>query len=135
SNEAAFLYQLFIRSFGTNNFPDCSNMCHEATSYGLTDTIGVGKGTVSLDDFELADAIFIFGQNPGTNHPRMLSTLRAASRRGANIISINPLKERGLQRFQDPQDKLEMLTNGSTPISRNYFQPKIGGDYALLVGM
>lgn len=135
SNEAAFLYQLFIRSFGTNNFPDCSNMCHEATSYGLTDTIGLGKGTVSLDDFELADAIFIFGQNPGTNHPRMLSTLRAASRRGANIISINPLKERGLQRFQDPQDKLEMLTNGSTPISRNYFQPKIGGDYALLVGM
>ncbi len=135
SNEAAFLYQLFVRSFGTNNFPDCSNMCHEATSMGLTDTIGVGKGTVTLDDFELADAIFIFGQNPGTNHPRMLSTLSAASKRGANIISINPLEERGLQRFQDPQNKIEMLTNGSTSISRNYFQPKIGGDYAVLFGM
>ena len=135
SNEAAFLYQLFVRSFGTNNFPDCSNMCHEATSVGLTDTIGLGKGTVTLEDFELADAIFIFGQNPGTNHPRMLSTLRTASKRGANIVSINPLKERGLQRFQDPQDKLEMLTNGSTSISRNYFQPKIGGDYAVLVGI
>ncbi|MFT4021089.1 MAG: FdhF/YdeP family oxidoreductase [Acinetobacter sp.] len=135
SNEAAFLYQLFVRSFGTNNFPDCSNMCHEATSYGLTETIGVGKGTVTLDDFELADAIFIFGQNPGTNHPRMLATLSAASKRGANIISINPLKERGLQRFQDPQNKIEMLTNSSTPISKNYFQPKIGGDYAVLLGM
>ena len=135
SNEAAFLYQLFVRRFGTNNFPDCSNMCHEATSMGLTETIGVGKGTVSLEDFEQADAIFIFGHNPGTNHPRMLATLSAASKRGANIVSINPLKERGLQKFQDPQNKLEMLTNGSTPISRNYYQPKIGGDYALLMGM
>lgn len=135
SNEAAFLYQLFVRSYGTNNFPDCSNMCHETTSVGLTDAIGLGKGTVTLDDFEQADAIFLFGQNPGTNHPRMLSTLREASKRGANIVAVNPLKERGLERFQDPQSPLEMMTNGSTPISKYYFQPKVGGDYALLLGM
>ena len=135
SNEAAFLYQLFVRSYGTNNFPDCSNMCHETTSVGLTDSIGLGKGTVTLDDFEQADAIFLFGQNPGTNHPRMLSTLREASKRGANIVAVNPLKERGLERFQDPQSPLEMMTNGSTPISKYYFQPKVGGDYALLLGM
>jgi len=135
SNEAAFLYQLFVRSYGTNNFPDCSNMCHETTSVALADSIGLGKGTVTLDDFELADAIFLFGQNPGTNHPRMLSTLRGASKRGANIIAINPLKERGLERFQDPQSPIEMMTNGSTRISNYYFQPKVGGDYALLMGM
>lgn len=135
SNEAAFLYQLFVREYGTNNFPDCSNMCHEPTSVGLTETIGVGKGTITLDDFELADSIFIFGQNPGTNHPRMLGTLRHAAKRGANIIAINPLRERGLERFTDPQDALEMLTGGSTPISTHYFQPTVGGDYALLMGM
>lgn len=135
SNEAAFLYQLFVRSYGTNNFPDCSNMCHETTSIGLKDSIGLGKGTVTLDDFDQADTVFSFGHNPGTNHPRMLGTLREVSRRGGNIIAINPIKERGLERFQDPQAAIEMMTNGSTPISRFYFQPKIGGDYALLLGM
>jgi molybdopterin-dependent oxidoreductase alpha subunit len=135
SNEAAFLYQLFVREFGTNNFPDCSNMCHEPSGSGMRPTIGVGKGTVTLDDFEQADAIFIFGQNPGTNHPRMLGELREASKRGAKIVSFNPLRERGLERFADPQNKLEMATFGSTPISTHYFQLKIGGDLALLKGM
>ncbi len=90
SNEAAFLYQLFAREYGTNNFPDCSNMCHEATSVGLPMSLGVGKGTVLLDDFDKTDCIFIFGQNPGTNTPRMMTSLRNASRRGATIISFNP---------------------------------------------
>lgn len=135
SNEAAFLYQLFVRSYGTNNFPDCSNMCHEATSVGLKDAIGLGKGTVTLDDFDLADTIFSFGHNPGTNHPRMLATLREVSKRGGTIVAINPLKERGLERFQDPQAPLEMMTNGSTQISRFYFQPQVGGDYAIMFGM
>lgn len=135
SNEAAFLYQLFVRAYGTNNFPDCSNMCHEPTSVGLAESIGLGKGTVILEDFELADAIFIFGQNPGTNHPRMLGTLRHAAKRGAKIVAINPLRERGLERFTDPQSPVEMLTGGSTQISSHYFQPKVGGDYALLMGM
>ncbi|MGN6827690.1 FdhF/YdeP family oxidoreductase [Paucibacter sp. M5-1] len=135
SNEAAFLYQLFVREFGTNNFPDCSNMCHEPSGSGLRPTIGVGKGTVTLDDFEQADAIFIFGQNPGTNHPRMLGELRAAAKRGAKIVSFNPLRERGLERFADPQNKLEMATFGSTAISSHYFQLKIGGDLALLKGI
>ena len=135
SNEAAFLYQLFVREFGTNNFPDCSNMCHEPTGAALKPTLGVGKGTVTLDDFEKADAIFIFGQNPGTNHPRMLGELREASKRGAKIVSFNPLKERGLERFADPQSAIEMATFGSSPISSHYFQLKIGGDLALLKGM
>ncbi|SCK57310.1 oxidoreductase alpha (molybdopterin) subunit [Variovorax sp. HW608] len=135
SNEAAFLYQLFVREYGTNNFPDCSNMCHEPSGSGMRAQIGVGKGTVTLDDFERADAIFIFGQNPGTNHPRMLGELRAAHRRGAKIVSFNPLRERGLERFADPQDKLEMATLGSTPISTHYFQLRVGGDFALVKGM
>ena len=135
SNEAAFLYQLFVREYGTNNFPDCSNMCHEPSGSAMRPQIGVGKGTVTLDDFEQADAIFIFGQNPGTNHPRMLGELRAAARRGARIVSFNPLRERGLERFADPQDKLEMATLGSTRISTHYFQLRIGGDFALLKGM
>ncbi|QPF72404.1 FdhF/YdeP family oxidoreductase [Roseateles sp. DAIF2] len=135
SNEAAFLYQLFVREFGTNNFPDCSNMCHEPSGQGLKPTIGIGKGTVTLEDFELADAIFVFGQNPGTNHPRMLGELRAASKRGAKIVSFNPLRERGLERFADPQDKFEMATLGSTPISTHYFQLRIGGDLAAIKGL
>lgn len=135
SNEAAFLYQLFVREYGTNNFPDCSNMCHEASGNGMRAQIGVGKGTVTLDDFEKADAIFIFGQNPGTNHPRMLGELRAAHKRGARIVSFNPLHERGLERFQDPQSKLEMATLGATPISTHYFQVRAGGDLAAVKGM
>ncbi|MBN6148921.1 FdhF/YdeP family oxidoreductase [Xanthomonas sp. AmX2] len=135
SNEAAFLYQLFVREFGTNNFPDCSNMCHEPSGTALKSQIGVGKGTVSLHDFELADAIFIFGQNPGTNHPRMLGELRQAAKRGAAIVSFNPLRERGLEKFADPQDKLQMLHNGSTRISSDYFQLKIGGDLAAVKGI
>jgi len=135
SNEAAFLYQLFVREYGTNNFPDCSNMCHEPSGSAMRPQIGVGKGTVTLDDFEQADAIFIFGQNPGTNHPRMLGELRAAAKRGARIVSLNPLRERGLERFADPQDKLEMATLGSTRISTHYFQLRVGGDFALVKGM
>ncbi|MFT4194906.1 FdhF/YdeP family oxidoreductase [Ottowia sp.] len=135
SNEAAFLYQLFVRQYGTNNFPDCSNMCHEPSGSAMNPQIGVGKGTVSLADFELADAIFIFGQNPGTNHPRMLGELRAAHRRGARIVSFNPLRERGLERFQDPQSKMEMATLGSTPISTQYFQLRVGGDLAAVKGL
>ena len=135
SNEAAFLYQLFVRQYGTNNFPDCSNMCHEPSGSGMRPQIGVGKGTVTLHDFERADAIFIFGQNPGTNHPRMLGELREAHKRGARIVSFNPLRERGLERFADPQDKLEMATMGSTPISTHYFQLRVGGDMAAVKGM
>src|SRR6266700_1944195 len=103
SNEAAFLYQLFAREYGTNNFPDCSNMCHEATSVGLPESIGVGKGTVTLEDFDHCDALFCIGHNPGTNHPRMLTTLREVSKRGVPIIVFNPLRERGLERFTSPQ--------------------------------
>ncbi len=135
SNEAAFLYQLFVREFGTNNFPDCSNMCHEATSVGLPMSIGVGKGTCLLEDFDLTDAIFIFGQNPGTNSPRMMSSLRDASRRGAAIISFNPFRERALERFQAPQNPIEMATMTSTPISSALYQVRVGGDAALIKGM
>ena len=135
SNEAAFLYQLFVREYGTNNFPDCSNMCHEPSGSAMRPQIGVGKGTVTLDDFEKADAIFIFGQNPGTNHPRMLGELRAAARRGARIVSFNPLRERGLERFADPQAKLEMDMGSSTKFSSHYFQLRVGGDLAMVKGM
>ncbi len=135
SNEAAYLFQLFVRAYGTNNFPDCSNMCHEATSRGLPGTVGVGKATVTLDDFAQADTLLLFGQNPGTNHPRMLGELRECARRGATIVSINPLRERGLERFTDPQSPLEMLTGGSTPISSVFVQPRVGGDFALLKGL
>ncbi len=135
SNEAAFLFQLFVRAYGTNNFPDCSNMCHEATSVGLPESIGIGKGTVSLEDFDHADAIFSIGHNPGTNHPRMMTTLREASRRGAPILVFNPLKERALERFASPQDPVEMATFRSTPIASVYYQVKVGGDAAALKGI
>ena len=135
SNEVAYLYQLFGRVFGTNNFPDCSNMCHEASGVGMTRSIGVGKGTVTMEDFDQADAIFVFGQNPGTNHPRMLSTLRKASKRGANVVAINNLKEQGLQKFADPQSPKEMILFSSTNISQYYFTPKLGGDMAILRGI
>jgi molybdopterin-dependent oxidoreductase alpha subunit len=135
SNEAAFMYQLFVREYGTNNFPDCSNMCHEATSVGLPESIGIGKGTVTLEDFDYADAIFCIGHNPGTNHPRMLTTLRECAKRGAAIVSINPLRERGLERFTSPQHPVEMLTLSSTQLSSTYYQVKVGGDIAVLKGM
>lgn len=135
SNEAAFLYQLFIRSYGSDNFPDCSNMCHEASGIALGQSIGAGKGTVTLKDFEEADAIFVFGQNPGTNHPRMLDALRDASRSGTKIISFNNLKERGLEHFTHPQQAVEMLTNGSTPISSHFYRPRLGGDMVLVRGV
>ena len=135
SNEAAFLYQLFVRQFGTNNFPDCSNMCHEPSGVALGEQLGVGKGTVSLDDFEQADLVMVFGQNPGTNHPRMLGELRRAVQRGASVLAFNPLRERGLERFADPQDALQMLHAGSSPIASAYYQPRIGGDLALVTGM
>jgi molybdopterin-dependent oxidoreductase alpha subunit len=135
SNEAAFMYQLFVRAFGTNNFPDCSNMCHEATSVGLPKSIGVGKGTVTLEDFDHCDAIFSFGHNPGTNHPRMMTTLHEASRRGVPIVAFNPLKERALERFAAPQNPVEMLTLSSTPIASSYNQLRVGGDIATLKGL
>ncbi|OWV72467.1 CbbBc protein [Rhizobium sp. R339] len=135
SNEAAFLYQLFVRVYGTNNFPDCSNMCHEASGIAMRQAVGVGKGTVLLEDFEEADAIFVIGQNPGTNHPRMLGDLRRAALRGARIVVFNPIRERGLERFSDPQDKIEMMRRGSTDIASHYLQPQLGGDMAAVRGM
>src|ERR1700722_5779603 len=134
SNEAAFLYQLFARLYGTNNFPDCSNMCHEPTSVGLPESIGIGKGTVSLEDFEHADAIFILGQNPGTNSPRMMTELHNASRRGVPIVVFNPLRERALERFAAPQNPVEMVTFGETRIASEYCQVRVGGDVAALKG-
>ena len=104
SNEAAFLYQLLVRAFGTNNLPDCSNMCHESSGSALTETIGIGKGSVTLDDIHAADLILVVGQNPGTNHPRMLSALEEAKRHGARIVAVNPLPEAGLLRFKNPQE-------------------------------
>ena len=135
SNEAAFLYQLFVREYGTNNLPDCSNLCHEASGVALIEQIGSGKGSVLLEDFERADAIFVFGQNPGTNHPRMLGELRAAAKRGCRIVAFNPLRERGLERFTSPQHAGEMLTGASTPIATHYYQPRIGGDLAVATGI
>jgi len=135
SNEAAFLYQLFAREYGTNNFPDCSNMCHEATSAGLPLSIGIGKGTVSLEDFDHCELILAMGHNPGTNHPRMMGTLHEVARRGAPIIVFNPLRERALERFADPQSPIEMGTLGSTPIASSYYQVRVGGDAAALEGI
>ncbi|MEE7438125.1 FdhF/YdeP family oxidoreductase [Methylobacterium oryzae] len=135
SNEAAYLYQLFARAYGTNNFPDCSNMCHEASGVALIDAIGIGKGTVLLEDFEKADAIFCVGQNPGTNHPRMLGDLRRAAERGAKVVVLNPVRERGLERFADPQNTVEMLRGASRPIASHYLQPRSGGDMAAFRGI
>jgi len=134
SNEAAFLYQLFVRQFGTNNLPDCSNMCHESSGTALSETIGVGKGTVLLDDFDQAEAIFVIGQNPGTNHPRMLSSLQRAKRNGAKLVHINPLPEAGMTRFKHPQDMLGLLTGG-TQLADLFLQVRINGDVALLKGI
>lgn len=134
SNEAAFLYQLFVRQFGTNNLPDCSNMCHESSGSALTPTVGLGKGTVKLEDFEKAQLILILGQNPGTNHPRMLTALQAAKRAGAKIVAVNPLKEAGLLAFKNPQEVGGWLGSG-TALTDLYLQVKIGGDQALLKGV
>src|SRR5919107_3005425 len=113
SNEAAFLYQLFVRQFGTNNLPDCSDMCHESSSVALPDTVGIGKGTVLLDDFEKTQLILILGQNPGTNHPRMLTALQKAKSQGCKIVHINPLPEAGLAPLQHPQHPRELLGGGA----------------------
>jgi len=133
SNEAAFLYKLFVRQFGTNNLPDCSNMCHESSGTALSETIGVGKGTVTLEDFDKADAIFVIGQNPGTNHPRMLTSLESAKRRGCKLVHINPLPEVGMTRFKHPQHVLELLGSG-TQLADLFLQVRINGDVALLKG-
>jgi molybdopterin-dependent oxidoreductase alpha subunit len=133
SNEAAFMYQAFVRSLGTNNMPDCSNMCHESSGKGLGQTIGIGKGTVTLEDFNHANVILVVGQNPGTNHPRMLTALRDAKHNGATIIHINPLPETGLQRFKHPQDYMK-LNLKTTQLSNHHLQVKIGGDAALMKG-
>jgi molybdopterin-dependent oxidoreductase alpha subunit len=134
SNEAAFLYQLFARQFGTNNLPDCSNMCHESSGTALTETIGIGKGTVTLDDFDLAEAIFVIGQNPGTNHPRMLSALQRAKRNGCKLVHINPLPEVGMTRFKHPQQILGLFGSG-TELADLFLQVRINGDVALLKGI
>ncbi len=134
-NEAAFLYSIFVREFGTNNFPDCSNMCHEPTSRGLPPAIGVGKGTIVLQDFEHAEAIFVIGQNTGTNSPRMMSNLVDARKRGIPIVAVNPMPERALIRFAEPQDMVQMATFGSTEITSEFVHIRIGGDLALIKGM
>ncbi|THA35241.1 FdhF/YdeP family oxidoreductase [Streptomyces sp. A1547] len=129
SNEAAFLFQLFAREFGTNNLPDCSNMCHESSGSALNETIGIGKGSVSLEDLHQADLIIVAGQNPGTNHPRMLSALEKAKTSGAKIISVNPLPEAGMERFKNPQTPVGMLRG--TALNDLFLQIRIGGDQAL----
>jgi molybdopterin-dependent oxidoreductase alpha subunit len=134
SNEAAFLYQLFARQFGTNNMPDCSNMCHESSGSALTPTIGIGKGTVKLDDFEKAQVIVLIGQNPGTNHPRMLTTLQKAKRAGAKIIAVNPLPEAGLMGFMNPQEAGGMI-GLSTTLADMFLQVRVNGDVALFKGI
>jgi molybdopterin-dependent oxidoreductase alpha subunit len=134
SNEAAFLYQLFVRQFGTNNLPDCSNMCHESSGTALSETIGIGKGTVTLKDFDQAQAIFVIGQNPGTNHPRMLTSLQQAKRNGAKLVHINPLPEVGMVRFKHPQEVIKLFGSG-TPLADLFLQVRINGDVALLKGI
>jgi len=135
SLETSYMYQLLARMYGNNNLPDSSNMCHESTSVGLKKTIGVAVGTVTLDDFERTDCIFFFGQNVGVNSPRMLHQLQEARRRGVPIITFNPLRERGLVSFTNPQSPLEMLTGAETAISTQYHQLKAGGDTAALMGL
>jgi len=134
SNEAAFLYQLFVRMFGTNNLPDCSNMCHESSGLALREAVGNGKGSVTLEDFRHADCILLIGQNPGTNHPRMLTTLQEAVERGARIISLNPLLETGIKAFIHPQKFWTWLGNG-TPIATLHLPVAVNGDIAALKGL
>ncbi|MEC5200890.1 molybdopterin-dependent oxidoreductase alpha subunit [Arthrobacter sp. PL16] len=138
SNEAAFLYQLMVRGIGTNNLPDCSNMCHESSGSALNETLGVGKGTVSLLDLDTAPLIIIAGQNPGTNHPRMLTSLEKAKKNGGAIVAINPLPEAGLMRFENPQNPLGLLGTrfgGGTALADDFLQIRIGGDQALFRGL
>ncbi|MGC4954908.1 FdhF/YdeP family oxidoreductase [Actinomadura citrea] len=130
SNEAAFAYQLFARAFGTNNMPDCSNMCHESSGSALTETIGIGKGSVLLEDLYRADLVFVVGQNPGTNHPRMLSALERAKEEGARVIAVNPLPEAGLMRFKNPQRASGMAGRG-TVLADRFLQIRLNGDLAL----
>lgn len=135
SNEAAFVYQLLARRYGTNNLPDCSNMCHESSGAALTETIGVGKGTVSLDDItDHAELIVVVGQNPGTNHPRMLSALESAKKRGARIVTANPLPEAGLVRFKNPQT-VHGLVGGGTKLTDRYLPVRVNGDLAMFAGV
>ena len=134
SNEAAFLWGTLARQIGTNNLPDCSNMCHESSGVALSQSIGIGKGTVKLDCFEHADLVLIIGQNPGTNHPRMLSALAQTKRNGGSVISINPLMETGLNRFKHPQEVIRLMGKG-TPIADAHYPVRIGGDQALLQGV
>jgi len=140
-NEPAYLYQLFVRQLGTNNLPDCSNMCHESSGSALSPTIGLGKGSVTLNDIHDADVIIIMGQNPGTNHPRMLTALQIAKRKGAKIIAVNPLHETGLTRFKNPQDFMNpikavaTLLGQGTPIADLFLQVKVNGDMAVLRGI
>lgn len=131
SNEAAFLYQLMVRGFGTNNLPDCSNMCHESSGWAMGQTIGVGKATVAYDDFGKADLIIIMGQNPGTNHPRMLTALEGCKRNGGSIVAVNPLPEAGLRRYKNPQ-KIRGLAGKGTELADQFLQIRLGGDMALL---
>jgi molybdopterin-dependent oxidoreductase alpha subunit len=135
SLETSYMYQLLARLYGNNNLPDSSNMCHETTSVALPEVIGQPVGTVRLDDFEHADAIFFFGQNTGSNSPRMLHQLQEASKRGCTIVTFNPLKERGLERFTNPQSPTEMLTGAETKISHRYYQVRAGGDIAAITGL
>ncbi|KQS77228.1 formate dehydrogenase [Rhizobium sp. Leaf384] len=135
SLETSYMYALLARMYGNNNLPDSSNMCHESTSVGLLESIGQPVGTVRLEDFDAADAMFFFGQNPGSNSPRMLHQLQEAVQRGARIVTFNPLKERGLERFVNPQDPVQMLTQNATQISCQYHQVKAGGDIAVIIGM
>ncbi|GAA3684211.1 FdhF/YdeP family oxidoreductase [Arthrobacter ginkgonis] len=134
SNEAAFLLQLFARAFGTNNLPDCSNLCHESSGFALAETLGTGKGTVSLEDIYHADLIFLVGQNPGTNHPRQLSALEEAKHNGARVIAVNPLPEAGLMRFKNPQKPRGIVGRG-VQIADRFLQIRSGGDLALFQGM
>ncbi len=131
SNEAAFAYQLFVRGFGTNNLPDCSNMCHESSGWGMGQTIGIGKATVSFEDYANADLIIVMGQNPGTNHPRMLTELEACKENGGEIVAVNPLPEAGLRRYKNPQ-KVKGVVGRGTEIADQFMQIRIGGDMALL---
>jgi formate dehydrogenase major subunit len=131
SNEAAFLYQLFVRAYGTNNLPDCSNMCHESSGWAMGQTIGIGKATISYDDFAKADLIIIMGQNPGTNHPRMLTALEEAKEAGASIAAVNPLPEAGLMRYKNPQ-KVKGIVGRGTDLADQFLQIRLGGDMALL---